>query len=116
MARPSQNLTARLTIRLKPEELAQLDRDAARAATDRATIARAHLLNAPMPKKVRRTSNADEQALARILAQLGRIGNNLNQLARIANTVGDLRALRGLEMMRDELSLLRDQVRKALNP
>lgn len=101
---------------MTPEELAQLDRDAERAATDRATMARAQLLNAPIPKKARRTSNADEQALARILAQLGKIGSNLNQLAKVANSNGDLTAVRNINEVKEELAELRDQVRQALHP
>src|SRR3569623_1929665 len=58
MARPSQNLTQRLTIRMTPEEMAQLKADADTAAVDVATIARAQITNAPIPtRKYRRSAD-----------------------------------------------------------
>ena len=41
--------------------------------------------SSPGPKPRRRAPAADEQQLARILAQLGKWGSNLNQLAHAAN-------------------------------
>jgi hypothetical protein len=116
MARPSQNLTARLTVRMTPAERAQLEQDAQRAAIDLATLARAQILNAAIPRKARRSSNADQQALARILAQVNKIGGNLNQIAKVANSNGDLTAVRTVNAAIAEVAAFRQELRDALQP
>lgn len=44
----------------------------------------------PLRIKPRQKPNADTEALARILAQLGKIGSNINQVAKIANSTGQI--------------------------
>jgi len=115
MARPSQNLSERITIRLRPEELARLKQDADTAAVDVTTIARAQLLNAPMPKRKYRRS-VDHAKLADVLLALGRIGTNLNQIAKVANTNGDLSQFRDAKLLKNLLEEIRDEVRAAIAP
>jgi hypothetical protein len=115
MARPSQNLSERITIRLRPEEHARLKRDADIAAVDVATVARAQLLNAPMPKRKYRRS-VDHDKLADVLVQLGRLGTNLNQIAKVANTNGDLSQFRDAKLLKNLLEEIRDEVRAAIAP
>jgi uncharacterized protein (DUF1778 family) len=100
---------ARLYVRLRPDDRLLLrERAAARgmaSATYVSVIVRAHLRNlAPIPK--------DElMALKRSVAELGAVGRNLNQIARVANSgnrVGpareDLRAiLKVCEALRDNV-------------
>jgi hypothetical protein len=115
MARPSQNLSERITIRLKPEELARLKQDADIAAVDVATVARAQLLNAPMPKRKYRRS-VDHDKLADVLIALGRIGTNLNQIAKVANSNQDVSHFRDAKLLKNLLEEIRDKVRAALAP
>ena len=44
----------------------------------------------PARLPVRRKAVADVQVLTKILGQLGKIGSNVNQMARVANESGDL--------------------------
>lgn len=115
MARPSENLTARLTIRMKPEELAQLQQDADTAAVDVTTMARAQILNAPIPKRKYRRS-VDHEKLADVLQSLGKVGTNLNQIAKVANSNGDLAHFRDAKLLKNLLEEIRDEVRAALTP
>jgi hypothetical protein len=115
MARPSENLSERITIRLRPQELARLKRDADTAAVDVTTIARSQLLNAPIPKRKYRRS-VDHEKLADVLLELGRLGNNLNQIAKVANTNGDLLHFRDAKLLKNLLEEIRDQVRAAIAP
>lgn len=105
--------TGRLMIRLLPEDRLLLQARAAARGMPTATYAsallRSHLRAvAPVPR--------DElQALKRSIGELGSIGRNLNQLARVANQGGrtngpsreDLRALlRACEGLRDHVRQL----------
>lgn len=82
--RPSQIL-----VRLTEEELAALDAKADRAGMPRAAFLRAAALDSAGPRAKRRPP-VDQVALRQLLGELGRIGNNLNQLTRAANTGIDL--------------------------
>ena len=115
MARPSQNLSERITIRLTPEEHARLRRAADIAAVDVTTIARAQLLGAPLPKRKYRRS-VDHDKLADVLLALGRIGTNLNQVAKVANSSGDASGFRDAKLLKNLLEEIRDEVRSAIAP
>lgn len=93
----------------------QLRRDADTAAVSVSDVARAQLLNAPIPKRKYRRS-VDHEKLAEVLQQLGKIGGNLNQLAKVANTTGDLSHVRNVRELKSDLEAIRDQVRDALTP
>ena len=71
------------------------------------------VLGAPGPR-ARRRPRADQEALARLLGELGRIGSNVNQLARVANTNGSTPAEQRLAAILAELATVRDEVMKAL--
>lgn len=115
MARPSENRTEQLRVRLTPAEMAQLKADAETAAVDISTIARAQLLNAPIPRRKRRKS-LDHERLAKALIALGKVGTNLNQIAKVANTTGDLSHFRQAKQLKILLEEIRDEVREALTP
>lgn len=115
MARPSQNLTERITLRLTPEEYARLQGAADRAAVDLSTLARAQLLHAPLPRRKYRRS-VDHDKLADVLLALGRIGGNLNQIAKVANSTGDTGHFRDAKLLKNLLEEIRDEVRSALEP
>ena len=76
--------SAHLTIRFTPEERAAIDTAAERAGLTSGSYARQTLLGAPAPRQVRRPQ-VERRELARLLGELGKIGGNLNQLAKQAN-------------------------------
>jgi len=99
-------------IRLSSEERAVIDAKAERADLTTASYIRETLLNAPAPRSVRRPA-VERAELARLLAELGKVGSNLNQLAKSAN--------QGLTVYHNEilaalggLNVLRDAILKAL--
>jgi len=99
-------------LRLSEEERAILDAKAERAGLTLASWARETLLGAPAPRQMRRPS-VDRQELARLLGELGKIGGNLNQLAKAAN--------QGITVYHNEilvalggLNVLREAILKAL--
>lgn len=104
----------RLTVRLRPDDQILLrERAAARGmapATYVSVLVRSHLRSlSPLPK--------DELlALKRSVAELGAIGRNLNQIARVANQGGRTAAI-GREEVRSMLKLaegLRDHIKALL--
>lgn len=76
--------SAHLTIRLTPEEKAEIIAKAERAGLEPGSYARKTLLDEPPPRQVRRPP-IERKELARLLGELGKVGSNLNQLARESN-------------------------------
>lgn len=76
------------SLRLTFEEKAQLERNAGGMPVAAYIKSLLFAENAPRYRKARRSAVADEKALAELLASLGssRIPNNLNQLAKAANS------------------------------
>jgi hypothetical protein len=105
---------ARLYLRLDPNDRLLLrERAASRgmpAATYASVLIRSHLRNmAPLPKE-------ELLALKRSVAELGAIGRNLNQIARVANQGGRIAPV-GLDQVRAMLKIsegLRDHVKALL--
>lgn len=52
-------------------------------------LVRVQCLNQPMPKRRTRKAAPDVVAVARVLAELGKVGSNLNQIARHMNAGGN---------------------------
>ena len=104
--------TGHITIRLSAEERAQLDERAARAGLMIGSYVREAVFGKPMPRQVRRPP-VEKQELARLLGALGRIGGNINQLARAVNT-GDEADRTALYGAWADLRAMRDAVLKAL--
>ena len=78
--------TCPLTIRLTPDERATIEAAAERAGLACGSYARRVLLGAPTPRQVRRPP-AERRELARLLGELGRVGNNINQVARAMHEI-----------------------------
>lgn len=76
--------TTALAVRLSPEERERLELAAERAGLAVGSYIRQQVFEGKQPRAVRRVSGEREQ-IARVLAQLGKIGSNLNQLAKAAN-------------------------------
>lgn len=100
-------------VRFTEDEHAKLQAQAEAARVDISTLARAVLLNEPIPAKAKKAT-ADEKELARMLATLGKIGGNLNQIARIANTTGDPAQPAALRQIAQEMTALRELLLEAM--
>ena len=72
--------SAQLKTPMTPREYAEASALAAAAGMTRAAWSRSKLLGTPGPRSQRRMP-ADAKALREIIGHLGRIGNNLNQIA-----------------------------------
>jgi len=74
-----------LPIRLSADERAVVEAAAEKAGLATGSYARQTLLGAPAPRQVRRPP-VERRELARLLGELGKVGGNLNQLAKAANS------------------------------
>ena len=86
----------------------------------RASVLQSAGLRVPAPSKPlrikpRRKPSADTELLARILGGLGKVGSNLNQLAKIANTTGHIPAEATLHELAEQVSLTCIDVAAALS-
>jgi hypothetical protein len=90
--RPSGSETRRKSrvvgFRASPGEEAQLALNAERAGLTVSSYVRSRALAEPTTRAVRRPT-VERAALSHILAQLGKCGSNLNQIARVLNSGGD---------------------------
>jgi hypothetical protein len=82
-------LAASLRVRLSPDDASQIAAKAQAAEVSVSTYIRVATLGYTREtggeRAPRRQPSNDDVALAKVLAQLGKIGSNLNQLARAAN-------------------------------
>ncbi len=96
--------TKRLTVRFNEQENAAIRKMAESHGQTPGALVRSALLNLP-PARAARRPKLEEKIVARVLAELGKIGSNLNQLTRYANlgrtlensleeTLRDLREMR----------------------
>jgi len=77
--------SAHITVRLSKDERAALDAAAEKSGLTVGSYARQAMLGAPQPRQVRRPP-VERRELARLLGEIGKVGGNLNQLAKAANT------------------------------
>ena len=93
-------------VRLTAEEFAEVAAQAEATLLTPASYIRMAVLDAP-PERQRRRPSVEAEQVARVLAQLGKIGNNLNQIAHGMNAgrghdaVYLAQALADLSAMRD---------------
>ena len=92
-------------------EFAELEEAASRAGLTRASFQRVQSLAAPKTRSTRRPP-VDRELLAKVLAQLGKIGGNLNQIAHAAHAE-QLQQVHGYGMQA-ALRRLRDEALPAL--
>ena len=100
------------TVRLSPEQRAELERRADRAELSLGGYFIAAAFATPPPRQSRRPA-ANRELLAQILASFGRIGSNVNQLARVANA-GSWPDSRLLKQACDDVRMIRDMLIRAL--
>jgi len=103
--------TCMFPVRLTEVERAALDERAAQTGYSRAALIRHALFSSPMPRSIPRPT-IEHQEVARLLGELGRIGGNINQLARHANA-GRFQS-NSIELALRELLTLRAACLKAL--
>jgi hypothetical protein len=105
----SERRTEKVTVQLAPSERQQLETAAAREGKALSNYVRQLCLRrggrTPVVAGTRR--NPDAKALA---DELRAIGNNINQLARVANQTGELRRAGELSMVIDRLVMTIDRV------
>lgn len=104
--------TNAIRIRITPEERAAIEAAGDRVGLGVSSFARMVVVQAVGLKPAeppRRRPDVHAQALARWIAELGRIGNNLNQCARVLN-MGNMVEAAELADIRVELRNLRDLV------
>lgn len=74
-----------LNIRLSPQEYQQICDDAALMSITVGAYVRKVTLDAPVPRQSKKPS-VEVRVLAKILGHIGKIGSNLNQIARNVNS------------------------------
>ncbi|MDQ2764731.1 MAG: MobC family plasmid mobilization relaxosome protein [Pseudomonadota bacterium] len=99
-------------VRLTDEQRAELTRRADRAGLSVGGYLVSAALGRPPPRHSRRPS-VDQKMLAQVLGAVGRIGSNVNQLARIANS-GDWPEREDIEAARADILWMRDMLFVAL--
>jgi hypothetical protein len=101
-----------LTIRFSPEERASVDHAAERSGLTTGSYARQVLLGAPVPRQVRRPP-IERRELARLLGEIGHVGGNINQIARLGNVGEDVNGAELATVLAD-LAVVREAILKAL--
>ena len=94
-------------------ELTALKAAAALAGLTPAAFQRRQSLGTAGPRAVR-PPHPDRVLLAQVLAAIGPIGSNVNQMARVANTIGELPSALTLLETRDALVDMRAALMRAL--
>ena len=82
----SNKRTPPFSLRLSREERAEIEKRAEAAGLSLGGYCKSVILGSP-PRRFRRPQ-VDRVELARLLGELGRVGNNLNQLTRLAHSEG----------------------------
>jgi hypothetical protein len=109
----TRRLTAWLPrVRCTAADRAQVEEAANRAGVSLAGYVLAAVLKAPQPRSVK-VPPIERQALAQVLAQLGRLNGNINQIAKVLNTGGFAGGMEITEAAA-EVVALRDEIRAAL--
>ncbi len=107
---PPERMTAFLGLHLKPSDRAKLEAMAARSGRNLSDFARDVLLSLNHEPPAPRLTGPALQAVLALVAQFGRLGNNVNQLARWANEHKLLPAQKSLDQMLDLLKLCTEKV------
>ena len=74
-----------VNLRLFPEELEQIQDDSQLCGMSVNSYIRLVLLEAPIPRQARR-STIEIESLSKLLSHLGKLGSNMNQIARRVNS------------------------------
>jgi hypothetical protein len=102
-----------ISVRCTAKDHAVISEAAARAGLSVGAYLRSLALGSAGPRAVRRPP-VERKELARLLGHLGKVGSNINQLARSFNTSGVLPGFPELLAIRREVSEMRAALMKAL--
>ena len=102
-----------LPTRWTPAEHEQLSQRAQRAGLSRAAFIRLKTLGDEGPRSQKRPSK-ERRDLAQLLAELGKIGGNINQIARHLNSGGDMNRRFAERLVRAMKSMI-SEVREAFD-
>lgn len=103
-----------LTIRLTSVQAERLETEAEAFGLTKGSLVKSRIFDGVQPRRVPRP---DQQELARIVAQLGKLGSNVNQLARAVNSgraPAPATTERAIELARQSLDQIRAEVLAAL--
>ncbi len=103
--------TSNVLIRFTPEEREEVEQKASRAGLTLSSYGRHQMLNGAQPRAVKRPP-VEVEAIALLLAALGKIGSNLNQIARHLNRGDPASSL--IDEALAEARLLKDHLRRFL--
>lgn len=99
-------------VRVSPVEQAEIEAAAEAAGLTVASFIRVNILN-NLETETRTAPRLDKTLLSQLLAQLGKVGSNINQIARRLNEGGQVGADR-VTAACDEFAFLRDEIIKAI--
>ena len=102
-----------LRIRCAATELATMEARAVEAGLSIGAYLRATALGNAGPRAVKRPRVEREQ-LARILGEIGKLGSNVNQIAKYCNATRSPTDMRMLEGMKADIAAMRAEVMRAL--
>ena len=104
--------SSQLAFRVSPEERAQIEAAADAAELTIGSFVRGKMLKKIVTKEVRRPS-IDREILGRALGMLGKVGSNINQIAKHMNSGGHTPAAEILKALND-FAILKEQILKAI--
>lgn len=104
---PSKTTTT-TTIRLTADERAAVVAAAESLGLGPCSFARAATIRAAgrLPPHIRKRHDSIASVIAPVLGELGRIGSNINQIARVANSTGNATAIAAAGCLRADLERL----------
>ena len=111
VADPKNSLIA---IRCTAKDHAAIDKEASKAGLSLSAYLRTLALGAPGPRAVRRPP-VERTELARLLGHIGKLGSNVNQIAKAVNTTRNLPSWSELAAIQQEVAQMRAALLKALN-
>jgi Mobilization protein NikA len=111
--RVSDAKTSFISVRCTAEERATIDAAATQAGLSVGAYLRALAFGSPGPRAVRRPP-IEREELARLLGLLGKLGSNVNQIARAVNMTRNLPSWSELAEIRHDIGLMRAALMKAL--
>jgi Bacterial mobilisation protein (MobC) len=102
-----------LRTRVSTPELDQLTARATEAGLSVGAFVRAAVFGNAGPRAVRRPP-VERAQLARLLGEMGKLGSNVNQIARRLNATGDRPGAPEIDQMRGEIAAMRAMLMQAL--
>lgn len=102
-----------VAVRCNATEHAAMTAKAADAGLSVGAYLRMLAVGAAGPRAMRRRP-IDKEELARLLGEIGKLGSNVNQIARVVNTTGNLPATHDLAALAADVQTMRAALMKAL--